>query len=215
MKGKHAKRIKHTRAPSSSGSESEDPYFEMGDEQLREEMQGKFYSDRNNDSPLEVFLRPPPKDELEKVLGFPLDEHRLKVFLAEKRALREADPNNVVETTPEKVGRTIIEVREQLKTPSSAARSSIDEHAEPSNESRGVETSEAPLPVPDQLTVAPSQSEKPCLDHEHVPQEGNPASPLPALKDNKEDEGSVRTPPKARPSTPIEISPDPSDARCN
>ena len=43
------------------------------------------FSDRDSNSPLEKFLEAPPQAELEKILGFPLDEDRLKVFLEKEK----------------------------------------------------------------------------------------------------------------------------------
>ena len=55
-----------------------------------EDLEMPDYSDRNAESPREVFLKAPPQEELEKALGFPLDEVRLREFLAQKKAEREA-----------------------------------------------------------------------------------------------------------------------------
>ena len=64
-------------------------------------------------------IRPPNREWLEEKLGFPLEEHALRKFLAEKKKEREeqalvaAAPSSNA-TTPERIGRKLMEVREQL-----------------------------------------------------------------------------------------------------
>ena len=82
------------------------------------------YSDRNAESPNEVFLKAPPQEELEKALGFPLDEVRLREFLAQKKAEREAQDitaEKESETTPERHAKALVGMRAKVRTPSPKA----------------------------------------------------------------------------------------------
>ena len=67
----------------------------MGDEDIRDGLKQAadeprwIFSDRHTQSPLEVFLTAPPQQELERILGFPLDPEALQVWL--QRNAAEAD----------------------------------------------------------------------------------------------------------------------------
>ena len=74
------------------------------------------FSDRDTNSALEKFLEAPPQAELEKILGFPLDEDRLKVFLAGQKEARENQG-----TLQEKLGECFLDVHQVLSRKSSQA----------------------------------------------------------------------------------------------
>ena len=69
------------------------------------------FSDRDSNSPLEKFLEAPPQAELEKILGFPLDEDRLKVFLEKEKAQRNPGQEGSLQ---EKLGNCFLDVHKAL-----------------------------------------------------------------------------------------------------
>ena len=78
-------------------------------------------------------IRPPNREWLEEKLGFPLEEHALKKFLAEKKKERleqaaAASAPSSEETTPEKMGRKLMQVRQQLPSPTGLPPRSAEEH---------------------------------------------------------------------------------------
>ena len=101
----------------------------MGDEDLGTSLNQRLgppavpiFSDRDTNSPLEKFLEAPPQAELEKILGFPLDEDRLKVFLAGQKEARENQGVDASQgTLQEKLGECFLDVHQVLSRKSSQA----------------------------------------------------------------------------------------------
>ena len=150
------------------------------------------FSDRNSDSPLEKFLEAPPQAELEQILGFPLDEDRLKAFLEEQRAIREnANGDEKSESLPEKLACCFMDVHKALASKDGAASKPPPEKSQ---------------------TELPADTQ--ALEDSQVPEalacpEPEPKPPLPA---SMPPPGTAATPQKPK-SAPIVISPDSVETR--
>ena len=149
------------------------------------------FSDRDSNSPLEKFLEAPPQAELEKILGFPLDEDRLQEFLAQEKSKRESEAQDAhLQTLPEKLGACFLDVHKAL----SQSRTGQEPGAKPPKPDPKPEEATDSLKALLALTDGPEESEEaptPC------PEE--PAPPCP--------DALTTTPAKLK-TAPIVISPE-------
>ena len=185
------------------------------------------FSDRDSNSPLEKFLEAPPQAELEAILGFPLDEDRLKIFLEQEKAQRAQDAEGSLE---EKLGSCFLDVHKALASKKEPAASNPEAiQALESSQALSAEASQAlPTEALQALPAEASQALPPeawqafppeamqavCHEDSQIYQDhGGDDVPdgLPGLGEErraeKVKEGPTSTPAKMKPP-PIVISPD-------
>ena len=125
----------------------------------------RIFSDRDTNSPLEKFLEAPPQAELEEILEFPLDEGRLKEFLAQEKAKRTSNQDDEQQSLPEKLGSCFLDVHKALsenreKEPRPEAKPPTPHHTPHPEPAQAQDTFQALLA----LTDAPEEPAPPGKD---------------------------------------------------
>ena len=153
-----------------------DPLDDLSDKELQRQLSSMSYSDRDMNSPNEVFLRPPPQAELEKALGFPLGEKELEEFLTKKKKEREeaavssADLKADRVATPDRYAEKMLRAMQEL--PPSPKHVGIGSSQDGQIEGTQVEQAEpAPAPRPEaehpveeMVAVPPTSAPGPVIE---------------------------------------------------